>query len=145
MVAEVVSRATLPASAEKVFARAVDLSKADWLPSVSGIQHVGGAASGVGAQYSVLVHFMGHDSESLLTCTKFDPPRQAVFSVDEGMKLTLQLEVIPVEGGSELALTLSYRVGGGPFGAMAEKASEPAARHEVSRAVEAFAANFRRR
>ena len=61
------------------------------------------------------------------------------------MELTITIGVTPTSGGSTLELVAAYSVGGGPLSGAVERASGGAARREVARAVEQFAARFGRK
>jgi len=136
---------TLPVPPADAFAAATDMAHADWLPAVRGLRHVGGPPSGVGARYEVEVGIIGRHLRGVLVCRELDPPSRAVFALEEGMELTVVLGILPVGGGCRLEVTARYAVGGGPFGGAVERATAGAARHEVARAVENFAARFGRK
>lgn len=139
------AQATVPAPPEEVFAAATDLDHADWLPAIRGLRRLPGADRGVGERYEVEVGIVGRYLQGVLVCREMQVPSQAVFALERGMDLTITLQVQPVAGGSSLELAARYSVGGGPLAGVAERASAPAARREVGRAVEQLAARFGRR
>jgi carbon monoxide dehydrogenase subunit G len=136
---------TLPVPPAEAFAVATDLRDADWLPAVRGLRHVGGPQSGVGARYEVEVGLIGRHLRGVLVCRESDPPSRAVYQLEDGMELQVVIAVTPVGGGCKVDVAARYAVGGGPFGGAVERATAGAARHEVARAVENFAARFGRR
>lgn len=136
---------TLPVSPADAFAAATDMGQADWLPAVRGLRHVGGPASGVGARYEVEVGMVGRHLRGVLVCRELEAPSRAVYALEDGMELTVTIAVVPVGGGCRLEVAARYAVGGGPFGGAVERATVGAARHEVARAVENFAARFGRK
>lgn len=137
--------ASVPAPPAIVFAAATDLSGATWLPAVRGVHRVPGSPTGVGARYEVEVGIIGRHLSGVLVCRELVPPRRAVYTLDEGIDLTITLTVAPLAGGSRIDLVARYSVRGGPLGAAVERASAGAARREVGRAVEQLAAGFGRR
>ncbi len=136
---------TLPVAPADAFAAATDMGKADWLPAVRGLRHVGGPTSGVGARYEVEVGMVGRHLRGVLVCREIDAPSRAVYALEEGMELTVEIDVVPVGRGCRVEMSARYAVGGGPFGSAVERATAGAARHEVARAVENFAARFGRK
>lgn len=136
---------TLPVPPAEAFAAATDLSSADWLPAVRRLRHAGGPASGVGARYEVEVGMIGRHLRGVLVCREIEPPSRAVYALEDGMELTTVITIVPVGGDCRLELAARYAVGGGPLGAAVERATAGAARHEVARAVETFAARFGRK
>lgn len=139
------AQAIVPAPPAEVFAAATDLDHADWLPAVRGLRRLPGPEAGVGARYSVEVGIVGRHLQGVLVCREVAPPTRAVFALEDGMELSITIAVAPVPGGSSLELVARYSVGGGPLGGVAERASAPAARREVGRAVEQLAARFGRK
>lgn len=136
---------TLPVSAPEAFAAATDLDRADWLPAVRGVRHVGGPPTGLGARYEVEVGMVGRHLRGVLVCREHDPPTRALYALEEGLDLTVVLTVTPLSGGCSLEVSARYAVKGGPLGAAVERATAGAARHEVARAVESFSARFGRK
>ena len=136
---------TLPVPPADAFAAATDMAHADWLPAVRGLRHVGGPISGVGARYEVEVGIIGRHLRGVLVCREIEAPTRAVYALEDGMELTVVILVVPVGGGCRVELTARYAVGGGPLGGAVERATAGAARHEVARAVENFAARFGRK
>ena len=135
--------AILPVPAETAFAVVSDVAHADWLPAVRGVRHVGGPAIGLGARFEVEAGLVGRHLRGLLRVTEMDPPRRMVLVLEEGLDLTITIELKPVGGGCRLRVEARYSVGG-PFGGAVERASQPAARREVARATEQLAAHFGR-
>jgi hypothetical protein len=135
----------LPVAPAEAFAAATDLDHADWLPAVRGLRHVDGPKVGIGARYEVEVGIIGRHLRGVLVCREYEPPARAVYELEDGMELKIVIAVRPLSGGCKLELTARYAVGGGPFGGAVERATAGAARHEVARAVETFAARFGRK
>jgi hypothetical protein len=135
---------TMPVSTDEAFAAATDLDHADWLPAVRGVRRVGGEPGEVGSRYSVEVGLIGRHLSGVLVCREMQPPRRAVYGLEDGMDLSIVIEVRPVSGGCTLELAARYAVAG-PFGGAVERASVGAARREVARAVEQLSAQFARR
>jgi carbon monoxide dehydrogenase subunit G len=144
-VIEARATATMPVPPEEVFEAATDLEHADWLPAVRGMRRLDGPAQGVGARYAVEVGLIGRHLSGVLVSREQDPPRRAQYVLEEGMDLTITIAVTPTAGGSTLELVAAYSVGGGPLSGAVERASAGAARREVARAVEQFAARFGRK
>ena len=144
-VIEARATATMPVPPEEVFEAATDLEHADWLPAVRGLRRLDGSAQGVGARYAVEVGLIGRHLSGVLVSREHDPPRRARYALEEGMDLTITIAVTPTAGGSTLELVAAYSVGGGPLSGAVERASAGAARREVARAVEQFAARFGRK
>jgi hypothetical protein len=136
---------TVPVSAREAYAAVIDLENADWLPGVRGLSHIGGPRTGVGARYEVEAGLVGRHLRGVLVCDEATPPKRIVMSLEEGLDLTITVNFKPVSGGCTVELIAEYSVGGGPFGAAVERASAGAARREVARAVEQFAAQFGRK
>jgi carbon monoxide dehydrogenase subunit G len=136
---------TLPVPPADAFDAATDMAHADWLPAVRGLRHVGGPTTGVGARYEVEVGIIGRHLRGVLVCREIEAPSRAVYALEDGMELTVAILVVPVGGGCRVELTARYAVGGGPLGTAVERATAGAARHEVARAVENFAARFGRK
>jgi carbon monoxide dehydrogenase subunit G len=135
--------ATLPVSAQRAFAVVSDISNADWLPAVRGVRHVGGPKGKVGERFEVEAGLVGRHLRGILLVEEMDPPKRMVLVLEEGLDLTITIDVKPVRGGCELRVEARYSVGGA-FGGAVERASQPAARREVARAVEQLAARFGR-
>ena len=137
---------TLPVPPAEAFAAATDLRHADWLPAVRGLKHVGGPETGVGARHEVEVGIIGRHLRGVLVCRESAAPVRAVYALEEGMHLSIAIQIHPLPGGCRLELTAEYAVGGGgPLGGAVERATVGAARHEVARAVENLAARFGRK
>lgn len=144
-VIEARATATMPVPADEAFDAATDLEHADWLPAVRGLRRLEGSPVGVGARYAVEVGLIGRHLSGVLVCRELDPPRRARYVLEEGMDLTITIAVTPTSGGCTLELVAAYSVGGGPLSGAVERASAGAARREVARAVEQFAARFGRK
>jgi carbon monoxide dehydrogenase subunit G len=135
--------ATLPVSAQRAFAVVSDISNADWLPAVRGVRHVGGPRQAAGERFEVEAGLVGRHLRGILLVQEMDPPKRMVLVLEEGLDLTITIDVKPARGGCELRVEARYSVGGA-FGGAVERASQPAARREVARAVEQLAARFGR-
>lgn len=140
---EASAAAILPVSTERAFAVVSDVSNADWLPAVRGVRHVGGPRIGPGARFEVEAGLVGRHLRGILLVEEMVPPRRMVLILEEGLDLTITIAVRPVRAGCELRVAARYSVGGA-FGGAVERASQPAARREVARAVEQLAARFGR-
>ncbi len=140
---EASATATLPVPPKAAFAVVSDIPNADWLPAVRGVKHMGGPKRGVGARFEVEAGLVGRHLRGVLRVKEMDEPRIMVLVLEEGLDLTVTIEVSPARGGSRLRVEARYSVGGA-FGGAVERASQPAARREVARAVEQLAARFGR-
>jgi carbon monoxide dehydrogenase subunit G len=140
---EASASATLPVPARKAFAVVSDISHADWLPAIRGVRHVGGPKRGVGARFDVEAGLVGRHLRGVLLVKEMDEPKRMVLVLEEGLDLTVTVEITPARSGCTLRMEARYSVGGA-FGGAVERASQPAARREVARAVEQLAARFGR-
>jgi carbon monoxide dehydrogenase subunit G len=140
---EASATASLPVPPAEAFAVVSDISNADWLPAVRGVRHIGGPARGVGARFEVEAGMVGRHLRGVLLVKEVDEPRRMVLVLEEGLDLTVTVDLTPARAGSTLRVEARYTVGGA-FGGAVERASQPAARREVARAVEQLAAHFRR-
>jgi carbon monoxide dehydrogenase subunit G len=140
---EASATATLPVPAKEAFDVVSDISNADWLPAVRGVRHVGGPARGVGARFEVEAGLVGRHLRGILMVKTVEEPHLIVLVLEEGLDLTVTVELTPARAGSKLRVEARYSVGGA-FGGAVERASQPAARREVARAVEQLAARFGR-
>ncbi len=140
---EASATATLPVSASEAFAVVSDITNADWLPAVRGVRHVGGPKHGVGARYEVEAGAIGRHLRGVLVVEEMVAPTLVVLVLEEGLDLTITLEITPARSRCHLLVAASYSIGGA-FGGAMERASQPAARREVARAVEQLAARFGR-
>ncbi len=140
---EASATATLPVPPKEAFAVVGDISNADWLPAVRGVRHLGGPKRGVGARFEVEAGMVGRHLRGVLLVKEMDDPRKMVLVLEEGLDLTITIEVTPARAGCKLRVEARYSVGGA-FGGAVERASQPAARREVARAVEQLAARFGR-
>lgn len=86
---------------------------------------------------------VGRHLRGVLLVKEVDEPRRLVLVLEEGLDLTVTVELTPARAGCELRVEARYSVGGA-FGGAVERASQPAARREVARAVEQLAARFGR-
>jgi carbon monoxide dehydrogenase subunit G len=140
---EASATATLPVPAKDAFDVVSDISNADWLPAVRGVRHVGGPARGVGARFEVEAGLVGRHLRGVLLVRTLEDPHLMVLVLEEGLDLTVTVELTPARAGCKLRVEARYSVGGA-FGGAVERASQPAARREVARAVEQLAARFGR-
>jgi carbon monoxide dehydrogenase subunit G len=140
---EASATASLPVPPAEAFAVVSDISNADWLPAVRGVRHIGGPARGVGARFEVEAGMVGRHLRGVLLVKEVDEPRRMVLVLEEGLDLTVTVDLTPARVGSTLRVEARYTVGGA-FGGAVERASQPAARREVARAVEQLAAHFGR-
>lgn len=140
---EASASATLPVPAKRAFAVVSDISSADWLPAIRGVRHVGGPKRGVGARFEVEAGLIGRHLRGVLLVKEMVEPKRMVLVLEEGLDLTVTVEVTPARAGCKLRLEARYSVGGA-FGGAVELASQPAARREVARAVEQLSARFGR-
>ncbi|MHB8718894.1 MAG: SRPBCC family protein [Candidatus Dormibacteria bacterium] len=138
---EASATATLPVRAAEAFAVVSDIENADWLPAVRGVRHLGGPATGVGARYEVEAGLVGRHLRGILEVVESVPPKRLELRLEEGLDLTVTIEIRSLRAGSELTVRARYSVGG-VLGAAVERASQPAARREAARAVEQLAAHF---
>ena len=140
---EASATATLPVPPAGAFAVVSDIQNADWLPAVRGVRHIGGPKRGVGARFEVEAGMVGRHLRGVLIVKEMAAPKHMVLVLEEGLDLTITIEVKAVRGGCDLRVEARYSVGGA-FGGAVERASQPAARREVARAVEQLAARFGR-
>ncbi len=140
---EASATATLPVTPKRAFAVVSDISNADWLPAVRGVRHLGGPKRGVGARFEVEAGMVGRHLRGILLVKEMKEPERMVLVLEEGLDLTITIEVAPARAGCTLRVEARYSVGGA-FGGAVERASQPAARREVARAVEQLAARFGR-
>jgi carbon monoxide dehydrogenase subunit G len=139
------SDVTLPVPPAEAFAAVADLDHADWLPAVRGVRHIGGPQGGVGARYEVEAGFVGRHLRGVLVCRELNPPKRMVMELEDGLDLTITVDVAPVSGGCSVEIAARYSVGAGPLAAAVERASQGAARRETARACEQLAARFGRK
>lgn len=86
---------------------------------------------------------VGRHLRGVLLVKEMDEPRRMVLALEEGLDLTVTVDLTPARVGCTLRVEARYSVGGA-FGGAVERASQPAARREVARAVEQLAARFGR-
>jgi Polyketide cyclase / dehydrase and lipid transport len=135
------AEAVLPVPAARAFEEATDLTRADWLPAVRRLRHVGGPVRGVGARYEAEVDVPGHRLHGVLVCQRFEPPREAVYVLESGLDLSIAITVYPAGQGCHLELRVRYTVGG-LAGRALERATIGPARRETARAVTTLAARL---
>jgi hypothetical protein len=131
----------LPVSAPQAFEEATDLERADWLPAVRRLRHTGGPVRGVGARYQAEVDVPGHRLHGELVCQEYEIPRRAVYVLERGLDLAIEVVVWPVERGCRLELRIRYTVGGFA-GRAVERATIGRARREIVRALSTLAGRF---
>jgi hypothetical protein len=136
---------TLPVTPEEAFAVVADIEHADWLPAVRRLRHIGGPSGGVGARYEVEAGLVGRHLRGVLVCTELTPPKHMVLTLEEGLDLTLEVNIRKVVGGCTVVMSARYSVTGRPFAGAVELASQGAARRETARACEQLAARFGRK
>lgn len=134
--------AVVPVPPAEAFAALTDLGHATWLPGIRSLRHVGGPTRGVGARYEVETGLLGRRLHGILVCTEAVTPERTVMTLEDGLQLSITATVAAAAGGSRVALTARYAVGGGIAGAAVERASAAPARREVARAVDDFVALF---
>jgi carbon monoxide dehydrogenase subunit G len=131
----------LPVSAERAFDEATDFSRADWLPAVRRLRHVGGPARGVGARYEAEVAVAGQRLHGTLVCEEAEAPRRAVYRLEGGLDLSITVTVAPAEQGCRVELRVRYRIGGFAGGAV-ERATIGPVRREIAQALTNLAARL---
>jgi hypothetical protein len=133
--------AFLPVPASRAFEEATDLTRADWLPAVRRLRHVGGPVRGVGARYEAEVDVPGRRLHGVLVCQELQPPRRAVYGLQGGLDLEIVMEVHPADQGCRLELWIRYTIGG-LAGRAVERATIGPARREIVRALTTLAGRF---
>lgn len=136
---------TIPVPPEEAFAVIADVEHADWLPAIRRLRHIGGPSGGVGARYEVEAGLVGRHLRGVLVCTELTPPKHMVLTLEEGLDLTLDVNIRKVVGGCTVVMSARYSVTGRPFAGAVELASQGAARRETARACEQLAARFGRK
>ncbi len=131
----------LPVPASQAFEEATDLTRADWLPAVRRLRHIGGPVRGVGARFEAEVDVPGHRLHGVLVCQEFVPPRRAVYELEGGLDLAIDVTVQPAERGCRLELRVRYAVGGFA-GRAVERATIGPARREIAHALTTLATRF---
>jgi hypothetical protein len=132
----------LPVSAARAFEEATDLQRADWLPAVRRLRHIGGPVRGVGARYQAEVDVPGHRLRGVLVCQQYETPRRAVYVLERGLELAIDVNVYPLAQGCRVELRVRYTVGG-LAGRAVERATIGPARREVVRALSTLAGRVR--
>ncbi len=131
----------LPVSASQAFAEATDFTRADWLPTVRRLRHLGGPVRGVGARYEAEVGVAGQRLRGVLVCQEFEPPRRAVFVLEGGLDLAIVVVAHPADQGCRLELHVRYAIDGFA-GRAVERATIGPARREIVRALASLASRF---
>jgi Polyketide cyclase / dehydrase and lipid transport len=131
----------LPVPPSRAFEEATDLTRADWLPAVRQLRHVGGPVHGVGARYQAEVEVPGHRLHGVLVCRELEPPRRAVYVLERGLDLSIVITAAPADGGCRLELQVRYTIGG-LAGRALERATIGPARREINNALTTLAARF---
>ncbi|HZD68162.1 MAG TPA: SRPBCC family protein [Actinomycetes bacterium] len=131
----------LPVSPSRAFEEATDLTRADWLPAVRSLQHVGGPAHGLGTRYEAEVAVAGQRLHGVLVCEELETPRRAVYRLEGGLDLTIAMTIMPAEQGCRMELRVRYAIGGFAGGAL-ERATIGQVRREVVHALANLAARF---
>jgi carbon monoxide dehydrogenase subunit G len=136
---------TLPVPPEEAFAVVADVEHADWLPAIRRLRHISGPSGGVGARYEVEAGLVGRHLRGVLVCTELTPPKHMVLILEDGLDLTLDVNIRKVVGGCSVVMSARYSVSGRAFAGAVELASQGPARRETSRACEQLAARFGRK
>jgi hypothetical protein len=131
----------LPVPASQAFAEATDLTKADWLPAVRRLRHIGGPVHGIGGRYEAEVDVPGHRLHGVLVCQELETPRRAVYVLESGLDLAIVVAVHPANRGCRLELRIRYTIGGFA-GRAVERATIGPARREIVRALTTLATRF---
>ncbi len=131
----------LPVPASQAFEEATDLTRADWLPAVRRLLHIGGPVRGIGARYQAEVDVPGHRLHGVLVCTELETPRRAVYVLEGGLDLAIVVTVHPAGQGCRFGLQVSYAIGGFAGPAL-ERATIRPARREIVRALTTLAGRF---
>jgi Polyketide cyclase / dehydrase and lipid transport len=132
----------LPVPASQAFEEATDLTRADWLPAVRRLRHIGGPVRGVGARYEAEVDVPGHRLHGVLVCQELEAPRRAVYVLEGGLDLVIVVAVHPADQGSRLELQVRYAIGGFA-GPVVERTTIGPVRREIVRALENLATRFK--
>lgn len=131
----------LPIPAARAFEEATDLTRAEWLPAVRRLRHLGGPARGVGARYQAEVEVPGHRLHGVLVCTELEAPRRAVYELEGGLDLAIVVAVQPAGQGCRVELRVRYAIGG-LAGRALERATIGPARREMVHALATLASRF---
>jgi len=131
----------LPVPAWQAFEEATDLTRADWLPAVRRLRHIGGPVRGVGARYQAEVDVPGHRLHGVLVCQELETPRRAVYVLERGLDLAIVVAVHAAEQGCRLELQVRYTIGGFA-GRAVERATIGPARREIVHALATLATRF---
>jgi hypothetical protein len=106
----------LPVPASQAFEEATDLTRADWLPAVRRLRHIGGPARGVGACYQAEVDVPGHRLHGVLVCTELETPRRAVYVLEGGLDLAIVMAVHPAGQAAAWSCRSATRSAAWPVG-----------------------------
>src|SRR5262245_8332079 len=102
----------LPVPPSRAFEEATDLTRADWLPAVRRLRHIGGPVRGVGARYEAEVDVPGYRLHGVLVCQELEAPRRAVYVLERGLDLEIVIAVHPADHGCRVELGVRYTIGG---------------------------------
>lgn len=139
--AEARADTALPVPCSQAFEEATDFTRADWLPAVRRLRHIGGPVRGVGARYEAEVGVAGQRLHGVLVCRELEPPRRAVYVLESGLDLTIVVAAHPADQGCRLELQVRYAIGG-LAGRAVERATIGPARREIVHALTTLAARF---
>jgi hypothetical protein len=128
----------LSVPAARAFEEATDLTRADWLPAVRRLRHIGGPVRGIGARYEAEVDVPGHRLHGVLVCQELDAPRRAVYELESGLDLAIVVSVQPADQSCRVELYIRYTIGGFAGRAM-ELATIGPARQGIVRALDTLA------
>jgi hypothetical protein len=131
----------LPVPASQAFEEATDLPRADWLPAVRRLRHLGGPARGVGARYHAEVDVPGHRLHGVLVCTELAAPHRAVYVLEGGLDLVIVVAVAPAGQGCRVELQVRYTIGG-LAGRALERVTIGPTRREMVHALTTLAGRF---
>jgi uncharacterized protein YndB with AHSA1/START domain len=95
---------TIARPIEDVFRVLTDVEQtAGWFPVEVEEHWTSPPPHGVGSTRHAVIHAFGRRSENDATVTEYDPPHRGVMVVDaQGVKATVALDFMPVEGGTRV-------------------------------------------
>ena len=104
-------RARVEAPPDEVFAYLADLANLpEWQPGIVSAQITSGDGLGVGTTARVVRDLMGQRIEAPMTVTAYEPPsRLAIRSEVSGVKATAELDLTPLDGGTDLGFAMEIR------------------------------------
>ena len=143
---EASATATLPVPPRTAFAVVSDISNADWLPAVRGVRHLGGPKRGVGARFEVEAGMVGRHLRGVLLVKEMVEPKKMVLVLEEGLDLTITIEVAPRGRAASCAsrpATLSGALSAGPWSGPASRRRDGRWRGRSSRSPPASVARMR--